>query len=122
MDCTRLIFVFASLTLLVSTGCHNHRAEQLLNQPEDVEQILGPVEVDDDAYVASEDIEEFEDEIEPEAELASAPPAPDAATQTVTFDGPDAEPEPTAPIGGMQPKRRPLGSLEIFGISSGGPG
>lgn len=121
MTCTRLTLLFASLTLLVSTGCHNSRAEKLLNQPEDFDQILGPVDVDDDVYFASEDA--LDDEIEPEVELASAPPpAPDAATQTVTFDGPDAEPEPTAPIGGMQPKRRSLGSLEIFGISNGGPG
>ncbi len=51
----------------------------------------------------------------------AAAPEGDGAAQTITFDGADAEPEPSAPIG-MQPKRKPLGSMEIFGISRGGPG
>ncbi len=117
--------LLAALALL-TTGCSNHRAEQLLNQPEDVEDIIGPVDVDDELYVAEAEPEPVPEPepAQPEPAVAAAPDAApaDGSTQTISFDGPDAEPEPSAPIGGMQPKRKPLGSMEIFGISRGGPG
>lgn len=117
--CTRLTLLACSL--LLASGCHSHRAEQMLNQPEDVEDIIGPVDVDDDSFVAEADPEPAVEEEVTEKPAMAAAPEGDGAAQTITFDGADAEPEPSAPIG-MQPKRKPLGSMEIFGISRGGPG
>jgi hypothetical protein len=111
-----------ALPLAIALGaCASAEKTYASSPPNSVEAILGPVDLDDEMAPVLAD--------EPETPEAIAtitpeptPTATTAATQTISFDGPDADPglsdEVSAP-----PKRPTLPALKLFGSGGrSGPG
>ncbi len=115
-----------ALPLVLSSCAHSSAREQ----GNSVEAILGPVDLEDEmGPVVNEPQPEPEPEelaaAEPEPQpepVATADPAAEGATQSISFDGPDGEAGIADEVK-PPPKRPTLPALELFGSGGkGGPG